>query len=144
MPAEVQEGARSEDPEDPAFQKALEAFYREHLCRLDPWPESLQRSVAGMGLPVYQRMWGPGEFAPRGSLRTFERAGRLAEIRVPTLFTCGEFDEATPATTAFYHAMLPGSELAVLQGASHEHHLEQPGLYLDRVRDFLARADRGP
>lgn len=142
MSAEVQEGARSTDFEGPAFQEAVQAFYREHVCRLEPWPESLERSMAGLGMPIYLQMWGPSEFVATGSLRDFERVERLAGIATPTLFTCGEYDEATPATTAFYHQRMPGSELAVLPDASHEHHLEQPERYLRLVRDFLQRAER--
>jgi len=142
MSATVQENARSRDFEGPEFQEAVQAYYREHVCRLEPWPESLERSMAGLGAPTYLQMWGPSEFVATGSLRDFERVERLAEIAAPTLFTCGEYDEATPATTAFYHHRMPGSELAVLPDASHEHHLEQPELYLRLVRDFLRRAER--
>lgn len=89
-------------------------------------------------------MWGPSEFTITGSLGDFERADRLREIAVPALFTCGEFDEATPATTAYYHTMMPGSEIAVFKGASHRHHLEATGAYLAVAGEFLERAENGP
>lgn len=142
MSATVQEKARLRDFEGPEFQEAVQAYYREHVCRLEPWPESLERSMAGLGAPIYLQMWGPSEFVATGSLRDFDRVERLAEIAAPTLFTSGEYDEAAPATTALYHQKMPGSELAVLPEASHEHHLEQPELYLRLVRDFLRRAER--
>jgi proline iminopeptidase len=55
------------------------------------------------------------------------------------LFTCGEFDEATPATTGYCHSLMPGSEIHVFQGASHNHHLEKPEEYIGVTRDFLTR-----
>ena len=48
LPSEVQgtllkhEAAGTTD--DPAYQEAMLVFYRRHLCRLDPWPECLNRA----------------------------------------------------------------------------------------------------
>ena len=89
--------------DSPAYEEAVNAFYRKHVCRLDPWPDCMLRSLDKMGLEVYHRMWGPSEFTMTGTLKDFDCTGRLREITVPTLFTCGRFDEATPETTAFYH-----------------------------------------
>jgi proline-specific peptidase len=95
-----------------------------------------------MGVPVYEYMWGPSEFTVTGTLKDYERAEKLKEIKVPVLFTCGQYDEATPDSTAYYQSMLPGSELAVFEDASHNHHLEKPVEYIRTVRAFLSRAER--
>lgn len=126
------------------YQEAMLVFYRRHLCLLDPWPECLNRTFGKMGRQVYEHMWGPSEFTIRGTLKGFERAGRLGELPVPALFTCGRHDEATPETTAFYRRLMPGSELAVFEDASHSHHLEKAGKYLSLVRDFIHRAELLP
>lgn len=60
---------------------------------------------------------------------------------MPVLFTCGEYDEATPATTQFYQELTPDAEMIIFSGASHQHHLEQPEQYLAAVRRFLAAAE---
>ena len=86
-------------------------------------------------------MCGPSEFSVIGSLKDLELVGRLPEITVPALFTCGRYDESTPETTELYHRSLPGSEMVVLEDASHEHHLEKPDEYLAIVRDFLRRQE---
>lgn len=129
--------------DDPSYQEAMAAYYRRHLCRLDPWPACLNRSFERMNAAIYLDMWGPSEFTVTGSLRDFERTEHLREIAVPTLFTCGEFDEAAPGTTAYYHRMMPGSEIAVFEGAAHEHHLENTADYLRLVREFLDRVETG-
>jgi len=129
--------------DDPGYQEAMTAYYRRHLCRLDPWPACLNRSFERMNAAIYLQMWGPSEFTITGSLRDFERTGRLHEITVPALFTCGEFDEAAPGTTTYYHRMMPGSEIAVFEGASHEHHLEDTTDYLALLREVLARIETG-
>lgn len=145
MPAEVRqvvaEAEAKGDYESPAYQEAVMAFYRKHLCLLDPWPEPMQRTFEKMGVPVYLSMFGPSEFTATGSLKDTDLVDRLGEITVPALFTCGSQDEATPATTRLYQRALPGAELAVFADASHQHHLEKLDEYLAAVRGFLARTE---
>ena len=123
------------------YQAAMLHFYKRHVCRLDPWPACLERAFAGAGLEVYHAMWGPSEFFVTGNLLEYDRTERLHEIAIPTLFTCGRFDEATPEATADFHRRVPDSELAVFERSAHCAHLEEAGPYLARVRDFLRRAD---
>jgi proline iminopeptidase len=123
--------------DSPEYQDAMTAFYSIHVCRLDPWPECLNRSFEKMNVSIYESMWGPSEFTATGTLKEYERVHRLQEIAVPALFTCGNYDEASPATTRYYWKHLPGSRIHVFADASHEHHLERPEEYLQVVRDFL-------
>jgi proline-specific peptidase len=138
----IQEAEARGSFDSPAYQDAMMRYYRLHVCRLKSWPECLTRAFEKLAQNVYGYMWGPSEFTITGTLDDYERADRLREITVPTLFTCGRYDEATPATTAYYQQKLPGSELVVFEDASHEHHLEKTEAYLDVVRDFLRRAER--
>ncbi len=124
-----------------AYQEAMQVFYQRHVCRLDPWPEALERTLAAMNPAVYGHMWGPSEFDALGTLRNVDYTAVLPTLHVPVLYTCGEFDEAPPATVAFYCAQTPGAEMVVLEGASHVHHLEAPEKFLAAVRSFLRRAE---
>lgn len=126
----------------PAYGEACFAFYARHLCRQQPLPAPLLASMQSAGAPVYLQMWGPSEFYVTGSLATYDRTDRLAELAVPTLFTCGRYDEATPAATAWYASLVPGAELAVFERSAHVPHLEEPQRYREVVGDFLARAER--
>ncbi len=123
------------------YQEAAAVFYQRHLCRLDPWPDVLVHSMDQMALPVYNYMWGPSEFTATGTLAGYDCTHRLPEISVPTLFTCGAHDEATPATTRFYKDLVPGAELVVLEDSSHMPHLEETERYLEAIGDFLRRND---
>ena len=58
---------------------------------------------------------------------------------MPTLFTCGEFDEATPAACRDFAAMLPGAEVAVFDDASHITFAEKRAEYIALMRDFIPR-----
>lgn len=91
--------------DDPAYQQAMMVFYRRHVCRLDPWPECLNRTFAKMVQwpEVYRTMWGPSEFHVTGTLREWRIEDRLGEVRVPTLVLGGRYDEATPAVTETVH-----------------------------------------
>ena len=117
-------------------------YYKIHVCRLDPWPDCLKRTLEKIRHEVYVQMWGPSEFTVTGTLKGYERVDKLKEITVPTLFTCGQYDEATPSTTSYYHSMLPGSEIVIFEGASHEHHLEKTDEYLKVVRNFIDKTEK--
>ena len=86
-------------------------------------------------------MWGPSEFTITGTLKGYERVNLLKEISVPTLFTCGRYDEATPSTTVYYQSVLPGSKIVIFEGAFHEHPLEKTGEYLEVVRNFINKTE---
>ena len=51
----------------PEYQSAILGFYREHVCRLSPWPVGLERSFAEAGYSVYTTMNGPSEFTVTGT-----------------------------------------------------------------------------
>lgn len=124
------------------YHAATDAYYARHVCRADPLPEEMLRAIAATGHAVYAHMWGPNEFnMTGGTLRTYDRTPRLPELAVPTLFTCGRYDEATPAATAWYQSLVPGSEIAVFAQSAHLPHLEEREAYLATVKDFLRRAE---
>jgi len=145
LPADVQEVLQRHEQSGltscPEYQAAMLVFYRRHVCRMDPWPMELERAYAGYGAAVYETMWGPSEFTVTGRLRGFDRSARLEEITVPSLFTCGRFDEATPEAVAWYQSLLPGAELAIFEQSAHLAHLEERDRYNQVVREFLSRVE---
>lgn len=147
LPQDVQATIRQAESqgnfETTEYESAVGAFYGQHVCRLDPWPDYVQRALSPekMGKDVYLHMGGPSEFTITGTLKDFERVDQLKEIRTAALFICGRYDEATPAATEYYHRKMPGSEFAVIENASHLSHAEQPALFNRVVRDFLKRSE---
>lgn len=127
----------------PEYQKAMISYYKLHVCRIDPWPDCVNKSFEKIGQPAYEYMWGPSEFTVTGILKDYERADRLKEITVPTLLTCGRYDEVPPSSTEYYQSMMPGSEIAVFEDSSHHHHLEKNEEYTKVLRDFLRRMETG-
>jgi proline-specific peptidase len=147
LPGEIQQILkRHEDAgttEDPDYVIATEVYYRRHLCRLTPWPDSLQRTLHKLAQDpqVYNTMWGPSEFYCTGRLQNWNIESRLGEIHCPTLIISGEHDESTPAINRVLHRGIRASEWVVFEGCSHTPHLESTEKYLQTITDFLARAE---
>jgi proline iminopeptidase len=144
LPAEVLATLRRHEAEgtseDAEYFGAVMFFMQQHLCRLEPWPAVLIETNP-METPSYQLMWGPNEFTVTGNLRQWDRTARLGEIRVPTLVTCGRFDEATPACAETLHRGIPGARLHVFENSAHMTFLEEPEEFLRVVGAFLAAHD---
>jgi proline-specific peptidase len=137
----IERGARGEY-DHPEYQDAVMAFYERHLCRAQPWPEAMVRSAAELdGNQVYLTLNGPTEFDVIGPLRDWDRTASLPSIRVPTLVTCGRYDEITPACSETIAAGIEGSRLVVFGHSGHVAHLEEPEVYAQTVELFLREAE---
>jgi proline-specific peptidase len=123
----------------PDYQAAVDVFYHRHLCRADPWPDALMRSSAQMdGNQVYLTMNGPTEFDVIGRLREWDRTADLGRIDVPTLVTCGRYDEITPSCSETITHGIPGARMHVFERSAHCAHLEEPDDYARVVEAFLS------
>jgi len=118
---------------------AVMVFYRRHLCRLDPWPDYVNRAFELANFDLYVTMWGNTEFNATGTLRDYDASTRLERIEAPTLYTCGEYDEATPAACRHFSSLTPGSEVRVIPDASHMAFAEQRDIYMDTLRRFFSQ-----
>lgn len=123
------------------YEAAVTEYLKRHLCRLDPWPEELTRSLAASNAEIYNKMWGPSEFHPTGDLKKYDRVDRLREITVPTLFTAGRHDEATPGATTWYSSNLPGSTVRIFEKSSHLAMFEEQEEYVRTLREFMKRTE---
>jgi proline-specific peptidase len=149
LPAETQrvldEHEAAGTLDSPEYQAAAMEFYRRHVCRVDPFPDFVQRSFDGLAEhpDVYLTMQGPNEFVITGTLRTWDITDRLGEIDVPTLITAGEHDEFTPVQAQRLNEGIGGSELVTFEDASHMQFVEAPERYRELVAAFLDRVEQG-
>jgi len=145
QPEEVRQIIRQHEEDGftacPEYQAALLGFYREHVCRLNPWPAGLERSFAEAGYSVYNTMNGPSEFTVTGTLKNWDIMDRLGEIEIPTLLLGGRYDECRPAHLAEMHSRLADSQLEIIEDASHLCFAEQPEAFGAVVNAFLDRMD---
>ncbi len=141
LPAETQSilakhEARGEF-EDPEYLRAVDEFYRRHVCRLPVWPPEVVETLAQMSKPVYHRMNGPNEFTIVGTLRDVDITDQLAAIRTPCLVTVGQFDEVTPKVARSIQQHISGAKLVIFANASHLHFWEVRDKYIETVAAFL-------
>lgn len=128
--------------DDPAYEEATMAFLARHVCRLDPWPDPLMRSLTGLRHEIYNTMQGPNEFVITGTLKDWDISGRLGEIDIPTLVTSGSFDECTPLIAETVQRGIPNSEWVIFEQSAHVAFLEEPERYLEVVEGFLSQVER--
>jgi proline-specific peptidase len=144
LPPEIDEVLRKHEDagttDSEEYQTAMLVFYDRHLCRVRPWPGSVQRTFDAIEAnpEVYSTMNGPSEFHVIGPLKDFDVTDQLGLIATPTLLFCGQFDEVTPATVGKAHAKIAGSQFVVLDGCSHSSQAERPDAVLGLVRGWLA------
>jgi proline-specific peptidase len=147
LPPEVQatllrhEAAGTTD--NPEYERAVRVFYLRHVCRVDPTPESVQRTFDAIARnpEVYHTMNGPNEFHVIGSLKNWDIIDRLGEINVPTLVTSGRYDEATPLIAQTVRDGIPGARWEVFEESGHVAHAEEPERYMQVLNAFLSEVE---
>ncbi|MEP6534604.1 MAG: proline iminopeptidase-family hydrolase [Bryobacteraceae bacterium] len=91
-----------------------------------------------MSWDLYRTMWGShGEFVIDGNLASVEYTDKLPSITVPTLITVGDHDECEPSLSREMQAKIKGSKLVILPKSGHMTFVDQPGLFMKAVGDFL-------
>lgn len=131
---------RTGNYQSPAYQAAVAAYSARYINRT-PFDSQTIRAMQRTNMDIYMQMWGPSEFRATGSLKDYDATPRLGELTMPTLFTAGEFDEATPATTQYYASLVKGSEFQVVPGAGHMTTIDNPTETVRQVREWLRKVD---
>jgi proline iminopeptidase len=124
----------------PDYQAALAKFYSLYVWR-HPVQADLDSTLATVDQAIYNYMQGPSEFTITGTLKRYDAKPFLKRVKVPVLYTVGEFDEANPPTIRAFAALTPGAMVAVLPGAAHMTPWDAPRENVQVVRDFLRGAD---
>jgi L-proline amide hydrolase len=129
---------------DPAYAAAVDVFYRRHVCRLETWPDEVQRTVRALETDgfVYNVMNGPSEFHVIGKLKTWSILDQLGRIDAPTLLISGAYDEATPAIVGSIAQRIPHAEWVLFKESSHMPHVEERTAFQATVRAFLSGVEQ--
>jgi L-proline amide hydrolase len=162
LPQDVQDTIRKHEAnktyDDPEFHKASMVFYKQHVCRLDEWPEDLIETftlldvhnnptayltmfVTSLCTSVrYLLTWdrnGPSEFTMVGPLKDYSAVGRLHMVKVPTLIIHGQYDESTDSVNMPFFNEIPKVRWVTVANASHTPWLEDPERYFSVLASFL-------
>jgi proline iminopeptidase len=127
---------------NPEYQKAMQEFYNRYFCRLEEWPKELLYSLEHASQQVSMTMNGPNDFTIVGGLMYWNVSNQLAKIKVPTLVTCGKYDEVSPKEAVRIHRGIKGSKLIVFENSSHLAMWEEHEKYIRVLGTFLATIKR--
>jgi proline iminopeptidase len=146
LPFETRETLRKYEAEgdydNPEYQNALMVFYKRYFCRLEEWPKELLYSLEHTSKPVYLTMNGPTEFAIIGGIRYWNVTHELKAIRVPTLVTCGRYDEVSPKVARSINTGIRGSKLVRFSKSAHMAMWEEREKMMSVVKEFLLKAGK--
>ncbi|MBT2506774.1 proline iminopeptidase-family hydrolase [Streptomyces sp. ISL-98] len=144
LPPEVQEVIDRHEADgttgDDAYVEATMAFHKRWLCRLDPWPDHLMRSVTNWREDVYETMWG-AEWNVTGNLKDWDITARLGELDLPVLVTSGRYDVTTPTVVRPLADGIRGAEWVVFEQSAHLPSAEEPERFRQVLESFLHRAE---
>ncbi|MEX2153806.1 MAG: proline iminopeptidase-family hydrolase [Gemmatimonadaceae bacterium] len=136
----IREREAVRDFDAPDYAAAVNEFNGKYVW-LRPMDADLDSTMKTFNQSLYLYMWGPSEFTIFGTLRSYDATRRLRNVKVPTLYTVGEFDEANPATIKRFGALTRGSKVEVIPNAAHITTWDNPDVMLRVVREFLRSVD---
>jgi proline iminopeptidase len=132
------------DFDAPEYQQAMFGnVYRRHICRLDPWPDSVDRAFRHLNPKVYNTMQGPNEFVVTGNFKDWDRWKDLPRIEVPTLVIGGRYDEMNPDDIRREGSLLPRSRVLLCENGSHLCMWDDQKAYIAGLLGFLTDVESG-
>lgn len=137
----VKKAELTNDYNDPAYKKAMDQFYSLYVWR-NPIKADLDSMLTTCNTEMYVYMWGPSEFTVTGTLKDYNPLSFLSQIKVPTLFTVGEFDEIDPVMVKKLADKISGAKYIVFPGSGHITTWDARDENLKAVREFLQSVDR--
>jgi proline iminopeptidase len=121
----------------PEYQEAIKIYYEHFLARKLPWSADIDSAFSQIGQNVYEYMGGPSEFTMIGPLKDYDITNRLDEIKIPTLFITGQFDEARPSTVKYYQSLVPGAKFSIIENAGHMTMQDNSEQNIQVITDFI-------
>lgn len=124
------------------YAAAITILNYRHVCRLDVWPDPVNRSLSDWNMAPYRAIQGPNEFCYTGNIKDKNWLPSLHQVTQPALVLCGMYDELTPSCSKKIYDALPNATLKVFRNASHLPMWEEPQAYFETLLGFL-NAHRG-
>jgi len=140
--AAIAQAEASGDYTQPAYLAANDRYMLAHAAGpvTADSPEFLRRPKRS-GTAAYNVAWGPNEYCPTGTLRTYDYTAKLAEITTPTLVTSGTNDLSTPLVAKTMVDHLPHAEWSLFAHSRHMAFIDEPTAYFERLTRWLAAHD---
>lgn len=128
----------------PEYQEVMfKQIYTKHLCRLDPWPEPVERAFRHLNAKVYNTMQGPNEFVVIGTFKDWNRWSDLHTIKVPTLVIGARHDTMRVEEIQREGKLIPNSRVAICENGSHLSMYDDQEAYFQHLIKFIKDVDGG-
>jgi len=118
-------------------------FYHEHICRLEEWPDALNRSIKHANNEIYAMMQGPSEFGISGRLAKWDIKSRLKEISVPALMIGAKFDTMDPKAMEEQSKLVQKGSYLYCPDGSHLSMWDDQKVFMNGVIRFIKGVDSG-
>ena len=135
--------ARNDFSNPKYFELLMPNFYHQHLCRLDEWPDPVNRSFKHANMEIYTMMQGPSEFGVGGRLKNWDRKADLPKIKVPTLTIGGKYDTMDPEHMKWMSTQVQKGSYLYCPNGSHLSMWDDQKVYMDGVIKFIKDVDQG-
>jgi proline iminopeptidase len=140
----IRELEANNDYQNPKYMELLTPnYYFKHVCRLQPWPETLNRAFSHLNNEIYTLMQGPSEFGISGLLEKWNRKDDLSKIQVPTLMIGAKFDTMDPEHMKWMATEVKQGSVLICPNGSHCAMWDDQEHYFSGLIKFIKSVDKG-
>ncbi len=118
-------------------------YYMKHICRLEEWPDPVNRTFVRLNQDIYVTMQGPSEFGISGRLEKWDRKADLKSIIVPTLVIGAKHDTMDPAHMQWMSKQVQNGSYLYCPKGSHMCMYDDQETYLNGLIKFIKAVDEG-
>lgn len=138
----IRESEAVRDYDSPDYLAAVNEFNERYVSRR---PDAVDADSVRLrfGRAQYRHLWGPTHLIMTGKLRAYDVTRQLRTVKVPTLYTVGQHDQADTALVKRFASLTPGARIGIIPYAAHMTAWDNPEDMLRIVREFL-RAVESP
>ena len=142
--AEIKALESNKDYSNPRYMELLVPnFYHEHICRLNNWPDGMNRAFKHVNSEIYTMMQGPSEFGISGRLAKWDIKDRLSEIAVPTLMIGAKYDTMDPKAMEEQSKLVKNGRFLYCPNGSHLSMWDDQKVFMTGVIKFIHDVDDG-
>ncbi|MFN0188392.1 MAG: proline-specific peptidase family protein [Bacteroidia bacterium] len=142
--SEIKSIEAKKDFSNPRYMELLiPHFYKQHICRLEVWPDGFNRAMKHANGEVYTLMQGPSEFGISGRLANWDIKNRLKEIYVPTLMIGAKYDTMDPKTMEEQSTLVQKGRYLYCPNGSHLSMWDDQQVFMSGVVQFIKDVNEG-
>ena len=142
--SEIKALENKKDFNNPRYMELLMPnHYTKHICRLEEWPEPINRMFKHLNYEIYLLMQGPSELGIAGKLAKWDRKSDLEYIKVPTLVVGAKYDTMDPEHMKWMASQVQQGRFLYCPGGSHCDMYDDQKIYFQGLIGFIKDVNQG-